>query len=558
MSSTTTPRSVAIPYSSKTLKLSSFSIPSNESAKAASQRFVTAHPTYLQTSAIDDLRRREFTRLDKSGVYLDYTGAGLYPESLIREHTDLLLGNVFGNPHSASPSSVLSSKYAHAARLAVLNFFDADPSEYEVVFTNNASTALRIVAEAYPYSKGADSKLILPTDAHNSVNGMREFALKAGAQVTYVPMEAPGKQTFLAPEDGAESLYVLTGQSNLSGLKGNLSLLAEAKSRGYNTLLDAAALAPTTAISLRSLKGSVDAMAISLYKLIGYPTGIGCFVAKKEFLTKLQKPWFSGGSVLVVQAPNMGRLLLDGHERWEDGTVNFLSLIAIPRGLQILHNHLPTLTQRLPLLMHFTLSSLASLKHSNGKPVVDLHSPSGPDEYSPSTHGAVISMSFLKPSGERFLPHDIENAASRANIHVRAGCLCNPGASTTLTGMTEMLNNFDMKRVDAEGKQDTPSSVSESYASNEDMEWFIRDGGVVRMGFGLASAISDAAAFVEFSRTFVDVTEATKDGKTVGAPKLKKIADAEIIRDELPELKKRNSVMFTKLRGIRRRVSQIF
>ncbi|KAF8308351.1 PLP-dependent transferase, partial [Clavulina sp. PMI_390] len=411
------------------------------------------------------------------------------------------------------------------------------------------------VAEAYPYSRGADSKLILPTDAHNSVNGMREFAIKAGAQVTYVPMEAPGKQTFKAPEDGAESLFVLTGQSNLSGLKGNLSLLAEAKSHGYNTLLDAAALAPTTAISLRSLNNSVDAMAISLYKLIGYPTGIGCLVVRKEFLTKLQKPWFSGGSVLVVQAPNMGRLLLDGHERWEDGTVNFLSLIAVPRGLQILHNHLPTLAQRLPHLMHFTLSSLASLKHANGKPVVDMHSPAGPDQYSPATHGALISMSFLKPNGERFLPHDIENAASLANIHVRAGCLCNPGASTTLTGMEDMLNGFDMKRIDAEGKEDTPASVTESYAENEDMEWFIRDGGVVRMGFGLASNISDAATFVEFARTFVNVSQATKDGKTVGAPKLQKITEGEILRDELPAAPKKSGSVFAKLRGLRRRTS---
>ncbi|KAF8312856.1 PLP-dependent transferase [Clavulina sp. PMI_390] len=198
-------------------------------------------------------------------------------------------------------SSMLSSTYAHAARLAVLNFFDADPKEYEVVFTTNASTALRIVGESYPYARGTESRLVIPTDAHNSVNGLREFARKAGAQVQYVPMEAPGKQTFQAPDDGADSLFVLTGQSNLSGLKGNLSLLAEAKFRGYDTVLDAAALAPTTAISLRSLNGSVDAMAISLYKLIGYPTGVGCLVAKKSFLTKLQKPWFSGGSVLIVQ-----------------------------------------------------------------------------------------------------------------------------------------------------------------------------------------------------------------------------------------------------------------
>lgn len=194
---------------------------------------------------------------------------------------------------------MLSSTYAHAARLAVLNFFDADSSEYDVVFTSNCSSALRLVGEAYPYTNNA-SHLVLPTDAHNSVNGLREFAMKAGASVHYAPMDGQ-HQSLRAPEQGSGSLFVLTGQSNLSGLKSDLSLMGEAKKCGYDTLLDAAALAPTTAISLRALDNSVDAMAVSLYKIIGYPTGVGCLVARKAFLAKLRKPWFSGGSVIIVQ-----------------------------------------------------------------------------------------------------------------------------------------------------------------------------------------------------------------------------------------------------------------
>jgi hypothetical protein len=42
-------------------------------------------------TAMEELRRLEFSRLDASGHdYLDYTGAGLYPESLIRTHSDVL------------------------------------------------------------------------------------------------------------------------------------------------------------------------------------------------------------------------------------------------------------------------------------------------------------------------------------------------------------------------------------------------------------------------------------------------------------------------------------
>jgi len=83
-----------------------------------------------------------------------------------------------------------------------------------------------------------------------------------------------------------------------------LSTIEYAASLGYNTLLDAAALAPTSSISLEETP--VDAMAISFYKMFGYPTGIGALVIKKSFLEKLQRPWFAGGNVDVVQVPGNG------------------------------------------------------------------------------------------------------------------------------------------------------------------------------------------------------------------------------------------------------------
>lgn len=44
-------------------------------------------------------------------------------------------------------------------------------------------------------------------------------------------------------------------------------------------------------------------MAVSFYKMFGFPTGVGCLVAKKSFLRQLERPWFAGGSVDAVQVP---------------------------------------------------------------------------------------------------------------------------------------------------------------------------------------------------------------------------------------------------------------
>ncbi len=70
-----------------------------ETQPAASQAeaeaaFRRAHPRYEDTTVLDELRRSDFARLDTGGhVYLDYTGAGLYADSQLSEHLELLRAN---------------------------------------------------------------------------------------------------------------------------------------------------------------------------------------------------------------------------------------------------------------------------------------------------------------------------------------------------------------------------------------------------------------------------------------------------------------------------------
>ena len=53
----------------------------------------------------------------------------------------------------------------------ILEFFRASPEEYEVIFTPNATGALRLVGESYPFGPGG--QYLLTFDNHNSVNGIR-------------------------------------------------------------------------------------------------------------------------------------------------------------------------------------------------------------------------------------------------------------------------------------------------------------------------------------------------------------------------------------------------
>src|SRR5688500_15108653 len=232
------------------------------------------------------LRAREFARLDARGdAYLDYTGSALSADSLVRAHGELLRGSVFGNPHSDSPASRASTGMVEEARAAVLRFFDADPAEYEVCFTANCSGALRLVGEAFPFRPG--SRFVLSADNHNSVNGIRELARRRGAEVRYVPLDGElrlhGVDVALADADPRyPHLFAFPAQSNFSGVRHPLRLVDEARERGFHVLVDAAAFVPTRRLSVREVPA--DFVALSFYKMFGYPTGIGALIARREAL----------------------------------------------------------------------------------------------------------------------------------------------------------------------------------------------------------------------------------------------------------------------------------
>lgn len=71
--------------------------------------FLKTYPGYQSTWILDALRRSDFARLERLGeTYVDYMGGSLYPESLIRVHTDFLHHNILGNTHSINNSYVLA------------------------------------------------------------------------------------------------------------------------------------------------------------------------------------------------------------------------------------------------------------------------------------------------------------------------------------------------------------------------------------------------------------------------------------------------------------------
>ena len=453
--------------------------------------FLKAYPAYPTTHLIDDLRATEYARLDIGGhIYLDYTGGGLYAESQLRRHNRLLAEHVFGNPHSSNPTSQAATQLVEHAREYVLKFFNADPAEYLAIFTQNASGALKLVGESYPFPKG---RYLLTFDNHNSVNGIREFAHARGAEVTYIPIALPDmrvdasqlERELARPSKDGHNLFAYPAQSNFSSVKHPLEWIEKAHKNGWDVLLDAAAFVPANKLDLSVVKP--DFVPVSFYKMFGYPTGVGALIARKDALAKLHRPWFAGGTITVASVQGDKYYMAEGASAFEDGTVDYLNIPAIEIGLKHIESvGYDVIYERVHSLAGWLLDNLTSMKHSNGMQLVRVYGPT-----TTQGRGGAVTVNFYDEDGKALDHRFIEEQANEANISLRTGCFCNPGAGEVALGIS---------RVELDVCFTSPGH--EDRLSVDDFRLCIdgKSSGAVRISVGMVTNFKDVQGFLAFAR----------------------------------------------------------
>jgi selenocysteine lyase/cysteine desulfurase len=435
------------------------------------------------TNRFARLRTGEFPQLDHEGcAYLDNTGGGLPPRSLVEAHCRDVLTGVWGNPHSESAPSLRTTESVQRARQAVLEFFGADPDQYTVLFTANATAAVRCVGEAFPFRPGTG--VMLTRDNHNSVNGLRTFARTGGGEVVYLPPTAEDrpKGPLSIPNASGGGLFAYPAQSNFSGTRYPLEWVEQAQSAGWRVLLDAAAFVPTHRLSLSETPA--DFVCVSFYKMFGYPTGVGALIARLDALSELRRPWFSGGTVeWVTVQPEDHRSML-GAPSFEDGSPNYLSMGAVTAGLGFLSeigmdrisDHIAGLTERL-------VCGLRSRCQGGGRPKVRIY---GHGMGMPS--GGTVAFNLLEPDGAVASYAEVETRARDEGIAIRGGCFCNPGASELAFATDPTRTHRCLEQI--EPGRFTPKRLGECLETPEV--------GAVRASLGISSNASDVDRLLAF------------------------------------------------------------
>jgi molybdenum cofactor sulfurtransferase len=255
---------------------------------------------------------------------------------------------------------------------------------------------------------------------------------------------------------------------------------------GWYVILDAAAFVPTNKLDLG--KWHPDFVPVSFYKMFGYPTGVGCLIARRDALTILRRPWFSGGTITVASVQGDKYYMADGESGFEDGTLNFLSIPAVDIGLRFLESiGLESLHTRVSCLTGWLLETLLSLHHNNGQPLIRLYG-----SHANTMRGGAVTMNFYTKEGDLIDHRIIEQKANEINISLRTGCFCNPGGGEVALGLS---------------KSELVSCFSKSYSrlTVDDFRQCIdeKGTGAVRVSTGMSSNFEDVSSFITFVKTFL-------------------------------------------------------
>ena len=267
-----------------------------------------------------------------------------------------------------------------------------------------------------------------------------------------------------------------------------LEWIEDAKGRGWDVLLDAAAFTATNRLDLG--RWGPDFVSQSFYKIFGYPTGVGCLLARRDALARLRRPWFAGGTITVASVQGDKYYLAENESAFEDGTLNYLALPAVEIGLEYIESiGLDVIHERVRCLTGWLLENLLALQHAGGRPLARIYGPRSTDR-----RGGTVTFNFYGSDGRPIDHRSVERAASDAKISLRTGCFCNPGGGEIALGITGTELNSCFRQPE-----------HETHLTVDDFRLCIdgKSTGAVRVSLGLASNLADVNRFIAFAEGFV-------------------------------------------------------
>lgn len=265
----------------------------------------------------------------------------------------------------------------------------------------------------------------------------------------------------------------------------------------------------TAPLDLSDNATAPDFVALSFYKIFGYPD-LGALLVRKDSGHILQwRKYFGGGTVDMITAiDDCWHMRKDYtvddryslHDQLEDGTLPFHSILALDTALDVqqhLFGTMSDVSKHTTYLTKRLFDHLSALRHWNGTPLCRIYNDATAKYGDSKTQGATVAFNVQKPDGSLVPYSEIERVADEHAIHIRSGGLCNPGGIATHLS----LRPWEMKRAWSSGHR--CGHATEIISG--------KPTGVVRASLGAMSTKSDVDRLVKLlSASYVERQAASK------------------------------------------------
>ena len=343
----------------------------------------------------------------KELVYLDSANSSQKPQSVI-DAVSNFYSNEFANVgRGIYTLAVNASEMYENSRSSLKNFIGAS-SDFEIVFTKNATESLNLVASCFgeKFIEKDDEIILTELEHHANYVPWHFLRKKKGAVIKFLPIDENGNLKIEQLESLITSKTKIISVTHMSNVTGSISSLEEiieiAKKHSIPVCVDGTQGAAHLEVDVKKL--DCDFYAFSGHKMYG-PTGVGLLAIKYKWLEVFEP--FIGGGGMIDHVSKKDVAYARGVWKMEAGTMPTAEVIALNESVNFINKiGKENITKHEIALTQIALEKLRS---NNAVKIIA----------SPKNQGGVFSFNI-----DQIHSHDVSTILDQEGIAVRGGHHC--------------------------------------------------------------------------------------------------------------------------------------
>ena len=343
----------------------------------------------------------------KELVYLDSANSSQKPQSVI-DAVSNFYSNEFANVgRGIYTLAVNASEMYENSRSSLKNFIGAS-SDFEIVFTKNATESLNLVASCFgeKFIEKDDEIILTELEHHANYVPWHFLRKKKGAVIKFLPIDENGNLKIEQLESLITSKTKIISVTHMSNVTGSISSLEEiieiAKKHSIPVCVDGTQGAAHLEVDVQKL--DCDFYAFSGHKMYG-PTGVGLLAIKYKWLEVFEP--FIGGGGMIDHVSKKDIAYARGVWKMEAGTMPTAQVIALNESVNFINK-----IGKKNIIKHeiaLTQIALEKLRSNNAVKIIA----------SPKNQGGVFSFNI-----DQIHSHDVSTILDQEGIAVRGGHHC--------------------------------------------------------------------------------------------------------------------------------------